>query len=130
MRTHRSFRVVYTRNGRWWVAQVRDAPAAITQGRTIAEARRRVREVLGLAIGSNARAHRAALLDDVRLPHQVRQALNAVSESRARLVREKLRLSRATDAAVFQLVERMRLSLRDAAELLGVSHQRVQQLRQ
>ena len=32
----------------WWVAQVREAPAAITQGRTIAEARRRIREALAL----------------------------------------------------------------------------------
>jgi predicted RNase H-like HicB family nuclease len=28
----------------WWVAQVKEVPAAITQGRTIAAARRRIRE--------------------------------------------------------------------------------------
>jgi predicted RNase H-like HicB family nuclease len=40
MRT--SYTVRYERDETgWWVAQVKEAPAAITQGRTIAEARRR-----------------------------------------------------------------------------------------
>lgn len=34
----------------WWVAQVKEVPAAITQGRTIVEARRRIREALALAL--------------------------------------------------------------------------------
>jgi predicted RNase H-like HicB family nuclease len=40
----------------WWVAQVKEAPVAITQGRTIAEARRRVREARALALDDDAAA--------------------------------------------------------------------------
>jgi predicted RNase H-like HicB family nuclease len=43
----------------WWVAQVKEVPAAITQGRTIAEARRRVREALALVLDDD-RALRGA----------------------------------------------------------------------
>lgn len=124
------FTVVYRRDETgWWVAQVREAPAAITQGRTLAEARRRIREALALAVDSDAVARRASLIDDVRLPRTVRRALRAVSVSRTRLERERDRLSQANDAALSELIGRLKLSLRDAGELLGLSHQRIQQLK-
>lgn len=123
------FTVLFRRdeNG-WWVAQVREVPAAITQGRTLAEARRRIREALALAVDSDVVAQGATLIDDVQLPRSVRRALRAVSVSRTRLERERRRLSAANDAALSELIGRLKLSLRDAGELLGLSHQRIQQL--
>ena len=52
----------------WWVAQVKEAPAAITQGRTISEARRRIREALALVLDDDVKAAKAKLVDDVKLP--------------------------------------------------------------
>ena len=113
----------------WWVAQVKEAPAALTQGRTLTEARRRIREALVLALGSGSAARRIALVEDVRLPATALRALREVAASRTRLIQERDRLSAAIDTAISTLLGEMELSVRDAGELLGLSHQRVQQLR-
>ena len=124
------FTVVYERDETgWWVAQVEDAPAAITQGRTLAEARRRVRVALGLALGSEVAASQATLIDDVRLPKDARQAISAVVRSRSRLERDKQLLARAMNEATTQLLDTVGLSVRDTGELLALSHQRIQQLK-
>ena len=53
----------------WWVAQVKEVPAAITQGRTIVEARRRIREALALALDDDRQAERAKLWRLTKLRH-------------------------------------------------------------
>jgi len=127
MRT--SFTVTYLRDeSGWWVAQVKEAPAAITQGRTIAEARRRIREALALALDDNGAAKRAKLIDDVKLPPAARRALTQARVAREALQMESEKAQASTAKAVRLLLETMHLSVRDAGELLGISHQRVQQL--
>jgi predicted RNase H-like HicB family nuclease len=127
MRT--SYTVRYERDETgWWVAQVKEAPAAITQGRTIAEARRRVREALALALDDDAAAERAKLVDDVRLPAEARRALQEARAARARLATESKKAQESTAKAVRTLLKSMHLSVRDAGDLIGISPQRVHQL--
>lgn len=124
-----SYTVRYERDeAGWWIAQVKEAPAAITQGRTIAEARRRVREALGLVLGDDAAAQRLKLVEDVKLPADARRALREARAARARLAEASKKAQDCTAKAVRTLLKGMHLSVRDAGELIGISPQRVHQL--
>jgi predicted RNA binding protein YcfA (HicA-like mRNA interferase family)/predicted RNase H-like HicB family nuclease len=110
----------------WWVASVREIRGCHTQGRTVDEARRRVREAMELFV-KNARS--ATLVDDVRLPVPVVKAIRAYSTLRKRADQEDRRAALAARRAVRLLRGgKLKMSARDAARLLGVSHQRVHQL--
>ena len=122
----RSYTVTYERgeNG-WWVATVPSVPGCHTQGRTIAEARRRIREALSLWVDD---ADEARLIDDVRLPPQAQQALTAYRLARQHADEERVKAQESTASAVRLFAGELHLSVRDMGELLGLSHQRVQQL--
>ena len=61
----KSYRVAYERDeSGWWVATVRGVRGCHTQGRTVDEARRRIREALELFVDD---ARRAPIVDDVKL---------------------------------------------------------------
>ena len=49
----REFTAVIQKRGRWYVAYVEEVPGVNTQGRTLAEARRNLREALRLILESN-----------------------------------------------------------------------------
>src|ERR1700687_2487273 len=69
----KSYRVAYERDeSGWWVASVRGVRGCHTQGRTVDEARRRIREALELFIDN---ARRALIVDDVKVPSAAARAL-------------------------------------------------------
>lgn len=49
----REFTGVFEKHGRWYVASVEEIPGVNTQGRTLAEARRNLREALQLILETN-----------------------------------------------------------------------------
>ncbi|MBI4676960.1 MAG: type II toxin-antitoxin system HicB family antitoxin [Elusimicrobia bacterium] len=54
------FTAVYVRRGKWYVGYVEEVPGVNTQGRTLAEARRNLKEALELVLQTNRElAHRA-----------------------------------------------------------------------
>ena len=124
----RSYTVRYERDpSGWWIVTIPEIQGCRTQGRSIAEGRRRIREALELFI-DGAEAERATLVDDVRLPPAMRRQLRQVAAVRKKAERLRAKAQDATRAAVSQLTRRAGLSVRDAAEMLGISFQRVQQL--
>jgi len=121
-----SYRVVLERDASGaWLARVPSVPGCHTYGRTLEQARRRIREALGLWVDD---AETTELRYDVVLPTAIRRELRRVREARLRSSRAQREASAVTSRAAIHLTERLALSLRDAGELLGLSRQRVQQL--
>jgi len=125
----KTYRVAYERDeSGWWVASVRGVRGCHTQGRTVDEARRRIVEALGLFVGN---AHNATIVDDVKLPKSAARAVRAYATLRKKAEEEDRRAALAARRAVRVLrAGRLKMSARDAARLLGLSHQRIHQLTQ
>jgi predicted RNase H-like HicB family nuclease len=125
----KTYHVVYERDEiGWWVASVRELRGCHTQGRTVDEARRRIAEAMELFV-DNVRSTK--IVDEVKLPASAAKAIRAYTTLRKKADREDRRAALAARRAVRLLRGgRLRMSARDAARLLGVSHQRVHQLAQ
>jgi len=125
----KTYRVAYERDqSGWWVASVRGVRGCHTQGRTVDEARRRIVEALELFVDN---ARKAALVDEVKLPTGAARAVRAYATLRKKAEQEDRRAALAARRAVRALRSgRLKMSARDAARLLGLSHQRVHQLTQ
>ena len=109
----------------WWSAQLVELPECITQGRTLQQARTRIREALSLFIDDAAET--VELLEEVALSAPARRKLDAYHEQRAKAEMETKKLRRASrDAA--KALTRLGVSRRDAGALLGLSGGRVQQV--
>jgi len=124
-----TYHVVYRRDeSSWWVASVREVRGCHTQGRTVDEARRRIHEALELFVED---ASAATLIDDVKLPAVAVKAIRAYTTLRKRADQENRRAALAARRAVRLLrTGTLKMSARDAANVLGISHQRVHQLAQ
>jgi len=109
-----------------WIAQVRGVPEAHSYGRTIEQARERVREALSLW---RTNAETAQFVDDIHVPAAARGVIDAFVSARKRVEKEQARAQESASAAARELTGRWNYSLRDAGELLGVSRQRVQQIK-
>jgi predicted RNase H-like HicB family nuclease len=125
----KTYHVVYERDAAgWWVASVRRIRGCHTQGRTVDEARRRMREALALFVED---AESARLVDDVRLPASAAKAVRDYASLRKKAREQDRRAIAAARRAVRILRQgQLKMSGRDAAQLLGLSHQRVHQLAQ
>lgn len=124
-----TYHVAYRRDeSGWWVATVREVRGCHTQGRTVEEARRRIREALELFVED---APSARLVDDVKLPAAAARAIHAYATLRKRADQQNRRAALAARRAVRLLrTGTLKMSARDAANVLGISHQRVHQLAQ
>jgi predicted RNase H-like HicB family nuclease len=120
------YKVVFERDETGaWIARLPAVPGCHTYGRTIDQARRRIREALVLWVDD---AETSELVEDIRLPTHALKAIRESRAARSRAENERAKAQSAMAATARALVKELNLGLRDAAELLGLSHQRVQQL--
>lgn len=108
-----------------WLARVPKVRGCHTYGRALGQTRERIREALSLWVDD---AESAELAFGVRLPAQIRTELERAHAARERSCNAARQAQEALRAAATALTSSLALSRRDAAELLGLSHQRVQQL--
>lgn len=108
-----------------WIATVPSVPGCHSYGRSLDEARRRIRQALALFVRD---ASRATLEDDIRLTPQVARLRRDALAARHRAERQSARAAAATREAARVLTRDLRVGVRDAGRLLGVSHQRIHQL--
>lgn len=109
----------------WWIASVEGVSGCHTQGRSIAQALRRAREVLAACVDDHESAR---LVPRVELTADARRAIGRYKSARERLEADRTDTVRAAAGAVALLTETHGMSVRDAGELLGLSHQRVHQI--
>jgi predicted RNase H-like HicB family nuclease len=120
-----TYTVTYERDEKGlWVAHVKGIAGCHTQGRTLAQARERIREALTLF---DEDARKAILEDDVRLPGDVRRMISAQRSIRSKQLVVEAKLHELNVKAARTLTAKVGLSLRDAGELLGASQEAVRQ---
>ncbi len=110
----------------FWLVELIEEPRVHTYGRTLAKARDHIRDATALWFEVAPDAF--VLVEDIRLPKQVKASVDRARKERAKAQAVQDAAAGATRQAARALVEEGRLSVRDAADVLGLSHQRVQQL--
>jgi predicted RNase H-like HicB family nuclease len=109
-----------------WLVELVDEPRVHTYGRTLAKAREHIRDAT--ALWFDVAEDSFELDEDVQLPPKTKAIVERARVERERAEAAHKNALAKTRAAALNLVENQHLTMRDAAELLGMSHQRVQQL--
>lgn len=106
-----------------WLVSIKGIPGCHTYGRTLRQAETRIREALALWLDRESETLEITPqwpAEVAELATEVSQARNAASKSAQNAGSKTVRAAKKLD--------RMGLSRRDTADVLGISHQRVQQL--
>src|SRR6266513_6087339 len=98
-----TYRVVFERDESGaWLARVPSLRGCHTHGRTLDQARRRIREALSLWVDD---AEEAVIEEEIRLPAAARQALQRAKRARARADRERSRAQEETERTARALLD-------------------------
>ena len=129
VRTTTKYHVTFEFENDAWLAQVDEIPQVHTFGATLGKSREYVVDALALWLNVPAGSLRGHVeFAPVELPKATRGlidnaiAMRELADSAAQTAPQMM------GEAAFTLVRENHLSMRDAGELLGVSHQRIQQL--
>ena len=106
-----------------WLVRIQGIPGCHAYGRTLRQAEGRIREALAAWLDRDP----DGLEISSEWPPELEDVATKVSEARRNAAASAQAAGVATAKAAKKL-DRMGLSRRDTAEVLGISHQRVQQL--
>jgi predicted RNase H-like HicB family nuclease len=121
----KGYDVVYERDeDGWWVASIPAVPGCHTQGRSIGQARDRIREALSLFVKG---ARTASFKEDFVLPVRLQRVLRKTAEAREQAAAQEALAGRLLKEAA-RTLRAEGVSVRDVGQLLGLSHQRIDQI--
>ncbi len=125
MTRNRTYVAVYERDPESdaWLVHIKGIEGCQTYGRSLRQADARIREALALWLDRDPDVLRIT----PEWPAEFVDAATQVSRAREAASAAAKQAGASTEKAARKL-ERMGLSRRDAADILGISHQRVQQL--
>lgn len=107
----------------WWFIDVPDLPGCHSQARTIASGRNHICEAISLVANVDLDTF------DVEVDYELPKAQQALIANARRARERAAEATQATEAAVRALRQgTVKLGIRDVAELVGVSYQRVAQI--
>jgi predicted RNase H-like HicB family nuclease len=106
-----------------WLVHVKSIPGCHTYGRTLRQAEAHIRDALALWLDRDP----DGLEITAEWPAELEKVATTVSQARHDAAASAQAAGAATAKAAKRL-DRMGLSRRDTADVLGISHQRVQQL--
>jgi predicted RNase H-like HicB family nuclease len=113
------------RSGAWWAIDVPELPGVFSQARRLDRVESMARDAIALFLDADP-----AMFDirvETNLPSDLRRDVDTVGRLRAEADRLQAESSGALRHLTHELLGRG-LSVRDAAAILGISHQRVSQL--
>jgi predicted RNase H-like HicB family nuclease len=115
----------------WWTVDVPDVPGAHSEAQTLARARRNAREVIALMLDLPPGAEDSIKLEErIVVPGEVERVVERARRTRAEAEEAAEVARQATEDALAAIDKYLPdLGLRDKAELVGLSFQRVAQLR-
>jgi len=123
-------RTTYTatcqRSQGWWAIRIPEVPGAFSQARRLHEVERMVRDVVSLALEVPPDSFDVRVVVTLSEPSQ--RVLDRALELRREAQLAAASAARATMEAVRSMVDGDGLSIREAGQLLDISHQRVAQL--
>jgi predicted RNase H-like HicB family nuclease len=107
-----------------WIVHVAEEPRAHTYGRSLRQARSRIKEVIDIWWDD---PHRFVWTEEIQLPTPAQHSWESAREARQQLQEAQVEYEKATRVAVEQLRD-AGLPLRDIGDLLNLSHQRIAQI--
>lgn len=120
------YEVVAERDGRSWLLRVPELPGVFSQVRRLDQAEAMARDAIAAFLDVPADTVEVAVV--ATLPEDIERDVAGVRELRAAIERSEREYADLTRRLATKLVEREALTVREAARILGVSHQRVAQL--
>lgn len=115
-----------TRSGDWWAVEVPEVDGVFTQAKRLDQVASEVADAVGLLEDVDPATVEVEVI--ARLGTADDTAVAALRLERDRLEAEQLALAADARLIAASLVRKAGLSLRDAGQMLGISHQRVAQL--
>jgi hypothetical protein len=124
--SRRTFTATCQRSQGWWAIRVPEVRGAFSQARRLQHVERMVRDVVALALEVPPDSFDVRV--EVMLPEPSQRALDRAIDLRHEAQQAMASAARATVEAVRSMVDRDGLTIREAGQLLGLSHQRIAQL--